>query len=590
MSNVNDELADIFHRMAGCYRYLGPGERFRAIAYDTAARVLHGLKENIQVYATDTRSLDQISGIGESIAEKIIEYLSTGHIAVFEDLKKKVPEGLLELMDITGFGPATVRILHEQLNIQNKEDLVAALEKNRIAGIKGFGPQKIENLKRGLKLFKQGQERMLLPVALNIGNELLAYLRVVPGIKSAALAGSLRRRKETIGDIDIIVAADKNNWKRIGKELLKIPQIEKVLASGETKLSFLLKKTFAQIDIRLVQEETYGAALLYFTGSKDHNIKLRTLAKAKGWKVNEYGVFDIATGKKLAGTTEAEIYKLFGMEFIPPELREQKGEIELAMKSELPKLIEVKDIKGDMQMHSTWSDGMENIEAIAQFVRVEMPQYQYIVITDHSPSQRIAGGLQPEDFRKQFKEIDKINKKLGSGFIKKGVEVDILTDGSLDLADDLLAEFDWVVASVHSGFNHDNTERLIKAGNHPLVHCIGHPGGRLLGKRESYPVDWQRLFNILARTGTAIEINAQPERLDLKDDLVKEAVKNGVVITISTDAHMLSQFEYMGLGVSVARRGWCTRHNVLNAASWQEVEAFKKHKARLMQKKKLLPL
>jgi DNA polymerase (family 10) len=575
----NRELADILHHMASCYRYQGPEQRFRAVAYENASRTIHGLKDDISVFATDVKSLDQLSGIGESIAEKIIEYLESGKIKTYEKLKKEVPESLLELMDITGFGPATVKLLHQKFNINNKEELVAAIEGGQLKGLRGFGEKKIENLMRGLKLYKAGQERMLLSTALEMGTELLTAIKKIDGIIKAELAGSLRRRKETIGDIDIIACALKKDWKKVMNKVLKIGQVGRILASGETKVSFLLKQGHSQVDIRLVNEDEYGAALLYFTGSKEHNVKLRSWAKTKGWKLNEYGVFDAKTDKKLAGKTEAEIYEWFDMQYIPPELREEKGEIELAREYKLPKLVELKDIKGDMQMHSTWSDGAEKIETIARHILKNFPHYKYIVITDHSPSERIAGGLQPGEFRKQFTEIDRINKRLGSDFIKKGVEVDILADGNLDLPDDLLRQFDWVTASIHSGFNKDNTERFIKACEHPYVHCIGHPSGRLIGKREGYPVDWKKLFKKLVETGTAIEINAQPERLDLKDDLVKEAIGKGVFITISTDAHMLSQFDFMELGVAVARRGWSTKDNILNTQSWEAIEAFKKRKA-----------
>ncbi|MFC0775047.1 DNA polymerase/3'-5' exonuclease PolX [Terrimonas alba] len=581
----NRELADIFHRMAGCYRYQGVNQRFRTIAYENASRTMRGLKDDISAYATDVGSLDALSGIGESIAEKIMEYLETGKIRAYEKLKMEVPEGLLELMDITGFGPATVKFLHKKIGINNREELVAAIETGKLKGVRGFGERKIENLMRGLKLFKEGRERMLLSMALDRGNELLAAIKKTEGIIKSELAGSLRRRKETIGDIDIIACAQRKNWKRIMSRILKLDQVGRVLASGETKVSFLLKQGHSQVDIRLVNEDEYGAALLYFTGSKEHNVKLRSWAKAKGWKLSEYGVFDAKTNKKLAGATEEEIYEWFDMQYIPPELREEKGEIELAREYKLPRLVELKDIKGDMQMHSTWSDGAEKIETIAKHILKNFPHYHYIVITDHSPSERVAGGLKPGEFRKQFAEINKINQKLGREFIKKGVEVDILADGSLDLPDDLLQQFEWVTASIHTGFNRDNTERLIKACEHPFVHCIGHPSGRLIGKREAYPVDWKKLFKKLGETGTAIEINAQPDRLDLKDDLVKEAIEKGVMITISTDAHALGQYDFMELGVSVARRGWCTKENIHNTRAWETVEAFKKHKGKYKKEK-----
>lgn len=574
----NHELANIFHHMASCYRYKGPKQRFRTIAYDNASRTMEGLKGDVSLYATDVKSLDKLSGIGESIAGKIIEYLNTGKIKAYEKLKEDLPETLLDLMDITGFGPATVKLLHKKFHITNKEELAAAIEAGKLKGVKGFGEKKIDNLMRGLKLYKSGHERLLLSAAMETGDELLEAIRKTDGIIRAELAGSLRRRKETIGDIDIIACARKKDLQKITDKIVRFEQVGKVLAKGDTKISFLLKRQGTQVDIRLVNENEYGAALLYFTGSKEHNVKLRTWAKGKGWKLNEYGVFDAKTDKRIAGKTEEEIYEWFDMQFIPPELREEKGEIELAREYKLPKLIEPKDIKGDMQMHSRWSDGAEKIETIAHYVIREFPHYKYIVITDHSPSERVAGGMQPEEFEEQFKEIDKINEKLGSNFIKKGVEVDILGDGSLDLPNDLLAQFDWVTASIHSGFTKDNTERLINACENPFVHCIGHPGGRLIGKREAYPVDWKKLFKKLIETGTAIEINAQPDRLDLKDDLVKDAVEKGIAITISTDAHMLSQFDFMKLGVSVARRGWCTKENILNTRSWEVIESFTKKK------------
>jgi DNA polymerase (family 10) len=577
----NSELAEIFHRMASCYRYQGKEERFRALAYEGASRTMNNLKEDVSVFAKDVKSLDQLSGIGESIAEKIIEFLETGKIKTYEKLKKEIPEELLDLMDINGFGPATVKTLHEKLKINNRDDLVAAIENGKLAKLKGFGAKKIENMKRGLKLFKESHARMLLSEGLGTGNEILNEVLKISGIKKAALAGSLRRKKETIGDIDIIATAERKNWKKVVAKFISIPQCGSILASGETKASILLTKSNTQVDLRLVNDHEYGSALLYFTGSKEHNIQLRLLAKESGWKLNEYGLFDEKTNKRLAGKTEEEVYHYLNLQFIPPELREQRGEIAIAAKKKLPELLEIKDIKGDMQMHSTWSDGTEEIETIAKYILKEFPDYEYIVMTDHSPSERIAGGLSPAEFRKQFVEIDRVNKKIGKDLVKKGVEVDIMADGSLDLPDDLLEKFDWVVASIHTGFTKDNTDRLLKACEHPMVHCIGHPSGRLIGKRESYPVNWEKLFKKAVATGTAIEINAQPDRLDMKDELVKTAIEEGVTITISTDSHSLKQFDNMSLGVAVARRGWCSKENILNTNSWKKIEQFKKDKKKV---------
>jgi DNA polymerase (family 10) len=578
----NAALAGIFRQMAACYRYMGPDQRFRAMAYDRAARTIANLKNDISFYAQSLASLDTLNGIGESIAEKIMEYLKTGKIQTFETLKTAVPEDLMSLMDINGFGPATIRLLHDSLGVNNREELAAALLSGEVAQIKGFGEKRIENMKRGLKLFKEYHSRMLLPDALNIGAELQSLLSGIKQVKEILLAGSLRRRKETIGDIDIILTADRKYWKKIIAVIIGFQGVTRVLASGETKASFIYGPQKVQVDIRLVHDFEFGAASLYFTGSKEHNIRLRLMAKEKGWKLNEYGLFESDTDKRIAGRTEAEIYRKLEMDYIPPELREDRGELETASHEELPRLLEEKDIKGDLQMHSTWSDGAESIETIATFIKSHFPHYHYIVITDHSPSERLAHGLKPADFRKQFVEIDKINKKIKSDFVKKGVEVDILADGSLDLPDDLLDQFDWVTASIHSNFNQDNTGRLIRACNHPAIHCIGHPSGRLIGKRNAYPLDWERVFKTAAATGTAMEINAQPERLDLKDDLIQKALEFGVTLTVSTDAHDLDQFSFMAYGVSMARRGWCTAKSVLNAQTWTAIENFKKRKKAML--------
>jgi DNA polymerase (family X) len=325
----NLALAGIFHRMADCYRYLGKEDRFRAIAYEKVARILHNMKEDIAGYATDVKTLDDIGGIGESIAEKIIEYLHTGSIKTFEALKKQVPYQLLELMDITGFGPATLKVLHEKLQINNRDDLIKALEADKLRGIKSFGPTKIENMKRALKLFK-GTNRMLLKDAEKIGNEILAVIVKMPGVQKAALAGSLRRKKETIGDIDIVIAAEQKDRRKIVDQFVQLPQVEKVLAKGSTKATVVLKNNL-QIDIRLVHGYEYGAALLYFTGSKEHNIKLRTIARDRGYKINEYGIFDALTNKRVAGETEEEMYQFLNLKYIPPEQRLNKGEIEKAI-------------------------------------------------------------------------------------------------------------------------------------------------------------------------------------------------------------------------------------------------------------------
>jgi len=571
----NRALANIFREMAGCYRYLGPDDRFRAIAYERAARTMESLQEDVEAHAEDLESLDRLSGIGESIAEKILEYLSIGRIATLEELKRRVPTGLLDLMEVNGIGPSTLRLLHEKLGVNDRESLAEAIQAGKVGRLKGFGEKKVSNIRRALKIHKETADRMLLRDALEVAEALLAKVRVLKGVRRAEIAGSLRRMKETIGDIDIVIVVSPSDRKSVIRSFLLLPDISRVVAAGDTKASVMLMEPSVQVDVRIVSGREFGSALLYFTGSKEHNIRLRGMAKERGWKINEYGLFENESGRRLAGETEQGIYEKLGLAYVEPELREDRGEIEMAQKARLPTLVRLEDIRGDLQMHSKWSDGTADVSDMAAYILAHHPGYDYIVMTDHSPSSRIAGGLSPDEFRRQFKEIDEVNHRIGKPFVKKGVEVDILADGRLDLSDKLLSEFEWVTASIHSGFTKDNTDRLVKACEHPLVHCIGHPSGRLIGRREAYPVDWHRLFKKAAATRTAIEINAQPERLDLRDEHIAMAVKLGVRFTVSTDAHDPSSFAFMRLGVATARRGGCRCEDILNTAAWTEVVGYK---------------
>lgn len=572
MSDINRQLSNIFKDMSSIYQYMGGDERFRALAYLKASRAIGTLQEDISVFVKKD-SLEEIPGIGESIAEKIKEFVKTGKIKKYEELKKRVPHGIMEMLEIKGFGPQSLKTIHEKLNINSKEELIAAMNDGRISSIKGFGRKKVENMLRGLKLHKVVEERMLLWNALQLGERIVTELKQLKEVKQIDLAGSLRRKKETIGDIDILVACAQKDRKKIVNRFTSVDFAKEVLVKGDTKASIILKENNRQTDLRIVDENEWGSALLYFTGSKEHNIHLRTIAKEKGMKISEYGVYRVKDDKRVAGKTEEEIYNLFGFQWMPPEIREDKGEMELAAKKKIPKLIELKDIKGDLQMHSTWSDGMHSIEELAKFV-LKNYNYEYIVITDHSKAERVAGGMSEKEFLKQIKEIHSANKILGKDFIKSGAEVDILNDGSLDLGDELLAQLDWVCASVHTGLNKENTERLIKACENPYVCCIGHPSGRLIGKREEYPVEWKEVFKIAKQTGTALEINAQPDRMDLKDELAFAAREAGVILTISTDSHTTGNFSFMNLGVAVARRAWCTAGDVLNTKSWKEINRF----------------
>ncbi len=569
----NMELVKIFMEMSNIYKYKGAEERFRCLAYLKASKMLASLPKNISTYLQND-TLEGLSGIGEGMAGKIKEYIRTGKIKKFEELKKGVPFELLDMMDITGFGTQSLKNIHEKLHISTKEEIIEALHNGSIAKIKGFGKTKVNKMLVGLKIHKTIEERLLLWDALEVGETVLNWLRQIPEIHNAELAGSLRRRKETIGDIDILVSCDERARKIVVKHFADTDFAGQVLVKGDTMVSIILKENGRQVDLRIVNEDEWGSALLYFTGSKEHSVHLRTIAKEKGFKISEYGIFSIKTGKRIASKTEKDIYSTLGFQYIPPELREDKGEIELGQKHKLPELINENDIAGDMQMHSIYSDGLNTMEAIVHHVRKNY-DYKYIVITDHSRSSRIAHGMDKKRVLQQLHEIRSINKELDEDYVKAGIEVDILPDGGLDFSDELLAEFDWVTASIHSRFNIDNTDRIIKACENPFVNCIGHPTGRLIGKRESYQIDFEKVMETAKYTNTALEINAQPDRMDLNEILAKFAVERGVMLSISTDSHALKNFEFMKLGVSIARRAWCKKGDVLNTRSWEEINKFK---------------
>lgn len=576
MSEKNHVLSGLLTEMATIYRYLGPEERFRALAYAKAARTLDRLSKEVTHYIRNG-TLEDIPGIGESIADKVIEFATTGHIHKLEELKREVPYELLELMSVSGFGPQSLKQIHEVLHIDTRDKLISALEDGRISRLKGFGTKKVDNMKRGLKLHKQSEERILLWQAIQIGDRIKGQLENLKEVKQIEVAGSVRRGRETIGDLDILVSCRPADRRKIVQAFTLLPDRKIQLSKGDTRASIIIHDHHRQVDLRLVSPHEWGSALLYFTGSKEHNVALRTQAKQKELKINEYGVYRTKDNVRLAGSTEEEIYAQLGLQYIPPEMREMTGELELAAAHQIPQLINVNDLHGDMQMHSTWSDGQMEIEPLAHYVLRHF-DYEYIVLTDHSKSSRIAGGKDAKAFERQMREIDQINKKIGKSFIKKGVEVDILPDGTLDLPDALLEKMDWVCASIHSGFSHDNTDRLIAACRNPYVNGLGHPSGRLIGKREAYKVDWTKLFKVAKQTGTSMEINAQPDRMDLSDQLARQAREAGVTLTISTDSHAADQFSNISLGVINARRAWCQAKDILNTRSWKEVEKFIKHK------------
>jgi DNA polymerase (family 10) len=561
----NKELADLFEKMADVFEFKGENP-FKISAYRKASRIIGDLTEDIEEIAKQGE-LRNIPGIGEGMAQKILEYLNTGKVSKFEEAKKGVSDELIAIMDIPGMGPKTLSMLHKEKGISNLSQLEKALEDGSLMDLFGMGEKKIENIKRGIELLKQSKGRMSLGVAFPVAKSIVETLRQKTGSNKIEWAGSLRRMKENIGDIDILATGP--DKEKIIQAFTHLPEVKEILASGETKASVIVEGGI-QVDLRVVEEDSYGAALQYFTGSKGHNIHLRGIAKAKGIKINEYGAF--RGEKKIGGKEEKDIYHVLGMDWIEPELREDRGEIETAQKRSLPKLVQESEIKGDLHLHSKWSDGTSTIEEIAK--AAQNRGYYYVAICDHSKSLKIAHGLDESRLMKQIEEIDRINEKLRDFQILKGSEVDILTDGKLDHSDKILEKLDFAVAAIHSGFKQDKgkmTKRIIRALENPHIHILAHPSGRLIGAREPYEVDIEELMEAAKKYGKAFEINAYFERLDLDDIHCRKAKEMGIRIGIGTDAHHLDQMWMISLGVAVARRGWLEARDVLNTLSLKEI-------------------
>ncbi len=567
----NLEISAIFREIANILEIKGDNP-FRIRAYERAAQNIEGLTEDIEDFVRDDRLMD-IPGVGKDLADKIKEYVQTGKIKAYEDLKKKVPGGLLDLLNIPSVGPKTAKLLYEELKIKNILDLEKAIKKNKLQGIFGIKEKTIENISKGIELLKRGRERMTLAQAMQVADEFISALKKLSEVKRISVAGSLRRQKETVRDIDILMISKKP--KKIMDVFTGLPDVATVLAKGETKSSVRTKGD-VQVDCRVEEEKSFGAALLYFTGSKNFNIRLRQLAIKRGLKINEYGVF--RKNRFVCGKTEEEIFEILGMSYIEPELREDTGEIELAQEFQLPYLIEFKDIKGDLHVHSKWSDGGNTIAEMVEAAKRR--GYSYLAITDHSQSLKVAGGLSIADLKKKKQEIGRINRKLKDFRVLYGTEVDIDSDGRLDYKDGVLKEFDVVVAAIHTGFKQSKsqlTRRLIRACKNNYVHIIAHPTGRLWGSRDAYDIDMDEVLKAARDTNTYLEINAFPQRLDLNDLNCRRAKEIGARLVIDTDAHTFEQLATMKLGVSVARRGWLTKKDVLNTLSFEELlKALKK--------------
>jgi DNA polymerase (family 10) len=543
---------------------------FRISAYRRAARALESLTEDIaEVAARD--ELTKIPGIGSSTAQKIREFLDRGTIAYYEELRASLPEGITRLMRVPEVGPKTALLLVERLGIKTIEDLERAARRGLVRTLPRMGERTEANILRGIEQVRRNAERLPLGQVLPHAKAIETALLALKEVKQVSLAGSLRRMRETIGDIDLLVTSSRP--KRVMDVFATLPQVGRVLAKGPTKSSVVLEVGI-QADVRVVDPKAFGAALQYFTGSKEHNVKLREKAVRRGYKINEYGVFRVKDDRRIAGTTEMEVYAALHLSWIPPEIREDQGEVELAEAGKLPRLIELRDIRGDLQMHTRWSDGSDSAEGMAKAAR--QMGYEYIAITDHSRSLKFAGGVTIEELRDHAKQVKRVADKVGIAVLI-GTECEILPDGSLDYPDEVLRDLDVVLAAVHSHFRMreaEMTRRIIRAMENPHVDIVAHPTGRLLGQRASYSVNVERLVEAARRTKTALEINAAPERLDLRDTQARMAKERGVRLAINTDAHTRDQLRYMEFGVGTARRGWVEPKDVINTLPLAELRAF----------------
>lgn len=563
----NKEVAQLLERIANLLEVKGENP-FRVRAYREAARHIESMAEDIAKLHEEGR-LREIAGVGESLATKIEEYLRSGRLGYYEELKEQVAPGLSELLDVPGLGPRRAQMIHGQLGITTLAELESAAALHKLRTVPGIREKIEEKILREVRRVQQRTRRMLLGVALPAAEQVVEMLKENPAVQRTDPAGSIRRRQETIGDVDILVAAERP--REVMDAFVALPIAKEVLLKGPTKSSILTHGNL-QIDLRVIKPDEYGAALQYFTGSKAHNIALRGLAMNKGLKLSEYGIFDERTGQRLGGTTEDEIYHILGMPWIPPELREDRGEIEAALRRQLPKLIIEKDIRGDLHVHSDWSDGTDPLEVMVVAARAR--GYEYVAITDHSVSLGVAHGLTVERVRAQRRVIDQLNARYAPFRVLQGIEVNIRGDGTLDYDDEVLRSFDIVTASIHSAFGQplaQMTERILKAIRHPFVDTFNHPQGGLIGKRPGYAVDLEAVIRTAAEVGTALEINSQPERLDLDAVWARRAKELGATLVINSDAHSTDQLRFMRYGVAIARRAWIEPPNVLNTLPLEEL-------------------
>jgi DNA polymerase (family 10) len=577
----NDELAQIFYELAG---YLEMDEvAFKPYAYKKAAATLESLEEDVTgIYKRGgLKALEKIPGVGKSIAEKIEEYLKTGKIKYYQAFKKKLPLNLEEMISVEGMGPKKAKVLYQKLGIRNLKTLEKAARAHKIVPLFGFGEKTEKNILEGIEFLKRSKGRFLLGDILPKVKEILEKLKSLKEVEQVSPAGSVRRMKETIGDVDILAtvkesASAKASAAKIMDFFVNLPGVVKVWGKGPTKSSVRMRQGF-DADLRVLQKKSYGSALQYFTGSKEHNIVTRRIAINKGLKLSEYGLF---RGKKMiAGRNENGIYKALGLSWMEPELRENQGEIEAALRGKLPKIIGYKDIKGDLHCHSIWDGGANSIEAIAR-TAMEMG-YEYLGVSDHTKFLRIEHGLDEKKLAQQRKEIDKLNEKFKNQRLKfrilQGAETNILNDGSIDIKDEALKKLDYAIAGIHSSFKMEKeamTERIIRAIKNPYIKIISHPTGRILKRRDEYLCDFDKILRAAKEYRVILEINSYPERLDLNDQNIRRAREAGVKMAINTDAHHKDQLRFVELGIAQARRGWAEKKDIINTQPLDKLVKF----------------
>ncbi len=564
---INHELSEIFSLLADASEFKEENQ-FKVIAYRKASGIIKDFPQNIGEYAKNN-SLKEIPGIGVGIAKKITEYIETGRITKFDEITEEIPNGILEMFKIPYLGPKTLKLAYEELAVDSLTKLKRAISSGNLALLTGMGKKKVKRISEAIQLFLKseiGKRRFIIGDIYPLIEEIVEELgkvasRITP-------CGSYRRMKETVGDIDLLAVSDKGA--DIIQLFTRLPFVRKLIVSGKTKATILVNKPPVKIDIRISEEDSFGACLQYFTGSKSHNVKLRSFAKSKKMKINEYGVFKGT--KKVGGKTEEEVYRSIGLDFIPPEMREDKGEIELAIKHKLPQIVDYKDFRGDLHIHSRFSDGTNSIMDIAKAAK--KMKHEYVAICDHSKSATYASGLSSDMLLKKNEKIDMVNNDINGITVLKGVEVDILSNGELDYNDNILKTVDIVIAAIHQGFKKNVTERMLSVMENPYVNIIAHPTGRLISKRKGYEVNLEKVFAKAKEKSVVMEINAYSDRMDLSDINVAKAKEYGLKFSIGTDAHNLGMMRYWHLGIGIARRAWLKKEDIINCYPLDDLQQF----------------